>query len=144
MIAKSVDPIPDIVDNSYDLSIRHVQSIDGKVKFNHMDSPARYSNLLKLYPKTTKKYYFIYNKHLYITDPDIEMVSISAFFRDIVDPEQYSCNNNVVTCPTNPLDFEFKSLPKLEDDIVRICYQELVETFLSTREDRSSNGQENT
>lgn len=107
-----------------------------------MDSPARYSNVLKLYPKTKKKYYFIYNKHLYITDPDIEMVSVSAFFRDIVDPAEYSCNKNQVVCPTNPLDFEFKSLPKLEDDIVRICYQELAETFLSTREDRSSNGQE--
>lgn len=143
-IAKSIDPIPDIVDSYYNLAIRHVSSVDGKVKFNEMDSPARYSNLLKIYPKTKDKYFFIVDKHLYVTDPEIELVSISAFFRDLVDPQQFSCNKNSLVCPTNPLDLEFRSLPKMEDDIVNICLQELMQTFKNSQEDRSSNGQENT
>lgn len=131
MIAKSVKKLPDIVDSYYNLIIRSVQSVDGKVKFNELNTPERYANLLKLYPKhSPKPYFFMKDGYLYITDPDVEAVSISAIFKGLIDPDEYSCQDDCEDkgkCPKNPLDLEIKFLPKLEADIVLATYQKLIQ-----------------
>lgn len=144
MIAKSVEELPSVVDNYYGPAVRYVASVDGKVKFNLMNSPSQYANILKIYPNKKDKYFWIFNKHLYVTDPEVELVTISAFFSDLVDPEQFSSCKDNATCASNPLDLPFRSLPKLEDDIVNITTQEILSTFKQIPNDTSSNAQENT
>lgn len=129
MIARSVDKLPDIVDSYYSLVIRSVQSLDGKVRFNELNTPERYANLIKLYPKQKKPFFFMKDGYLYITDPDIEVTSLTAMFKGLIDPDDYSCEsdcNKEKKCVTNPLDLEIKFLPKLESDIILNTVQKLV------------------
>lgn len=128
MIARSEIKLPEIVDSYYSLIIRAVQSVDGKVKFNELNTPERYANTLKLYPKKKTPYFFMKNGYLYITDPDIEYVTITAIFKGLIDPEDFCCNSDCApaSCPTNPLDLELKYLPKLEITIINSAFQKLV------------------
>lgn len=129
MIAKSKKELPEILESSYNLAIKRVSSIDDKVKFSELTTPERYANILKIYPNSDKRYYFLKNRYLYITDPLIESVTITAVFKDLVDPDEYSCGGDERDCPKNPLDVEFKTLARLEDDIVRLSCQQILSTF---------------
>lgn len=146
MISRSKDQLPDIVDTYYGLAIDAVKSVDKKAKkFNELNSPDRYNNILKIYPNNKDKYYFFFNKYLYVTDPDIEVIYLSAFFSDVVDPDQFSsCGNADRSCPVNKLDLEWKSLPKLEDDIVKMTMEEILTTYRNINGDNTSNAQEGT
>lgn len=145
-IARSVLPLPAIVDCMFGLVIRGVWSIDEKNQFKELDSPSRLVNLMNIYPKKSfNRYYFIHESHLYVTDPNIELVKMSAFFKDIIDMSKYSCNKDVDNpCPTNPLDQKFSTLPKLEDDIVTISAQKLMESFLQIPQDATADNRERT
>lgn len=132
MIARSKIKLPDIVDSYYSLVIRSVQSVDGKVKFNELNTPERYANTLKLYPKKKTPYFFMKNGYLYITDPDIEIVTLTAMFKGLIDPDDFTCKDPCEGCKPpcvkNPLDLEIKYLPKLEHNIVNMAFQKLVIT----------------
>lgn len=148
MVASSQMKLPALVEGYYGNVVRGVFSIDSKVKFTELPNPNNYVNLSKIYPKSKKVYYWIQNGYLYISDPNIEVVKISAFFADIedvckflecvecVDPKDFTY------CPTNPLDLDFKSLPKLEDDIVRLAAAEVMDTFKRLRPEITSDNQE--
>lgn len=127
MIAKSKKKLPLLVDSRYGLSIRSVKSGDGKVKFNILNTPERYANTLALNPKQRKPYFFMKDGYLYITDPDVEIVKMSAMFQDLVDPSDFECGDcKPKGCKKNPLDLEIKYLPKLKSDIVSAAFQKLI------------------
>lgn len=142
-VAKSKEELPSIVETYLNVVIRGVYSIDGKVAFKEVQSPTRYSDILKIYPNKRDNFYWIQNKHLYITNPDIEVVKLSAFFRDIVDLSNFSkCKEDEEVCPINPLDMEWKSLPKLEDDIVRLSVEFIMNSFKRIPPENTSDGRE--
>jgi hypothetical protein len=141
-IRRSALEVPQIVDCNYNLVINGVFGIDngktkGSTKFKELLNADRYSNYLKLYPEDNKKdkFYWIQNKHLYITDSNIEKVALNAFFVDPINPADYSCTSTT-TC-INPLDLEFKSLPKIEDNVVQIVFKKISDTYKRSIEDKS-------
>ena len=143
MVAISKIELPTIVDLYQQVVVRGVFSIDGKVSFKEIQSPTRYDNILNIYPNKKDNYYWIQNKRLYITDPNIEIVRLSAFFRDIVDISKYSsCKEDSEDCPINPLDMEWKGLPKLEDDIVRLAAELIMSSFKQIPPENTSDGRE--
>lgn len=143
MIAASVKELPTIVDSYYSLAIKGVMSIDNKVRFKELDDPTRYVNFQKIYPGKVENFFWVKNKKLYITNPNIEAVSISAFFSDVLEGG-YDCGECGNDCPENPLDQEWKHLPKLADDIIRMTVSLIMETFSRVPQDNTSNGKEDT
>ena len=142
-ISKSVLTLPEIVDCFFGLVIRGVWSINGKVDFKELDSPNRLVNLMQIYPnKPFDKYYFIHENHLYVTSPDIKMVKLSAFFKDIINLNKYDCSDKTENCPINPLDQDFNTLPKLEDDIASLTAQKLLQSFMQLPQEGTSDEKE--
>lgn len=142
MITRTIKELPTIVDTYYSLAIKTVSDVSGRIQFNRLDNPTRLTNLLKIYPnKPLGTYYWIQDKHLYTTSPDLELISISAFFKELVDPNLFSCDSNNESC-TNPLDLEFKTLPKLQEDITNITAQQIANTYLRLPEQKGSDNME--
>lgn len=137
-IGKSKLTIPKIAENNYGLLIQGVYNIDKTVRFDYID-PNRYSNYLNLYKNKSKKFFWILNNHLYITDPDIEVVTLSAFFEEDVDLSVYGCGCEDFVCPTNPLDVEFKCPGFLLNTVFTIVRDNLGRTYkqseIDTQED---------
>lgn len=143
MIAKSINQLPQIVDTKYNLVVQGVWSLDRKYRFDEIGSPDRYANYLKIYPNGKKKFYWIQDGYLYITNSDIEFSTINAFFAYPIQPEKYSCDSKNVQCPINPLDMDFKTLPKLEDPISRIVYEKILKTYKQSSQDIEQNDLDN-
>lgn len=137
MVARSVEKLPRIGENIYGLLIKGVYSIDGKTKFEYTDVD-RYTNLLKLYPKkrTNNRYFWKQGNYLYISDPNIEMVKLIAFFEEFPDLSLFSCDGSK-ECPDNPLDEEFKCPGYLEEDVVSIVRETLLKTYKRSVEDKT-------
>lgn len=128
-IGKSKEPLPKIGENIYGLLIQGVYSIDKKVRFDYID-PNRYISFLNLYPNSKKKFFWVMNKHLYITDPNIEVVALSAFFEEDINEALYDCNcADDKNCPTNPLDLEFKCPGFLLNNVLTITRDNLSRTY---------------
>lgn len=134
-VARSIEKLPSIADSKFAQVIQGVWSIDKKMKYKET-SPDRYSNYLDLPNKNkNEKFFWTLNDYLYVSDPNLEMVSMAAFFTGPVDAAQYSCDADDGICPTNPLDMEFKTLPFIEDDIATIVYKKLLETSQRSKSD---------
>lgn len=135
-IARSVLDIPDIAENIYGPLIQGVYSIDKKNVFDYID-PNRYANYLSLYPKKQQKekYFWIRNNKLYISDPNIETVVLSAFFEEDINTTIYGCGCDKQPCPQNPLDAEFKCPGYLLNSVISITRSNLVETYKRSQED---------
>lgn len=143
MVTRSVKELPTIVDTYYSLAIEYVQSVDRRIQFNKLDNPSRLVNLLKIYPgKPLGTYYWVQDKHIYTTSPDLELISISAFFKELVDPNLFSCSDDASSCPVNFLDLPFKTLPKLEEDITQIAANNIANSFLRLRQEKTSDNME--
>lgn len=142
-IGKSKLNIPKIGENIYGPLIQGVYSIDKKVRFDYID-PNRYANYLTLYPKSQQKnrFYWIRNNHLYITDPNIETVTISAFFEDDIDLSIYGCNCDNFKCPQNPLDAEFKCPGFLLNNVLSITRDNINATFKRSIEDEQEDNRD--
>jgi len=141
MMAKSKEPLPKLAEGIYGVLVQGVYSVDKRVSFKQT-SPNRYVNMLQLGMKNVDKYFWVgTDKYLYITDPNIELVSIIALFEDDVDFQLYTCDNPP-PCPTNPLDLEFKCPGFLESGVVQETYKTLLETFERTKENRQVDDKE--
>lgn len=135
-IAKSTIKLPKIAENKRGLLIQGVYSLNKRVRFTDTNNPTRYINYLDLYPNGNKKFYWISTDgYLYITDPNIELIVISAHFTEDIDVYLFSCNKNNNDCPINPLDVEFKIPDYLESRLIKLTNQSLLETYKRSKED---------
>lgn len=142
-ISKSVEKLPLIANSKYNTIIQGVWSLDKKLRYKECP-PNRYSNYLKL--GIHKKEYFFWlgdNGHLYVTDPNIEKVSISALFLEPIDTNQFECTLDPNPCPSNPLDLELKTLPKIADDIINETLNKIAQTYSKLVNDAVDDDKEN-
>ena len=82
-IARSKNKIPGIAEGNYQYVIQGVYSINamgGKGKKLKEISVNRYINLLNLPIIKNEEYFWISNDYLYITNPSVEAIRLSAFF----------------------------------------------------------------
>jgi len=148
-IARSVYKIPRITEGNYQYVIQGVYSVNamgGKGKKIKEISINRYLNLLKLPIIKKEEYFWISNGYLYITNPFIKAVRISALFEeDVPNNVLYpDCDCGITVsleerCK-NPLDKEFPLPGYLEKQVMDLVTKELLQTYFNIKTDVSEEG----
>jgi len=106
----------------------------------------RYINLLKLPIIKNEEYYWIMNDYLYVNNPLLKAIRISALFEedvpnDLLYPE-CCCGENIVTedyC-MNPLDKPYGLPGYLQTQVLELATKKLMSTYFATKTDITSDG----
>lgn len=142
-VSRSVHEIPEVAEGIFGLLIQYVSS-PGLTQFDPVSLP-RFVNLLKLQVKNTKKYFWIHNKRLYVTNPDVEVVNLSVF------PEEDFDITTISACPSkkqlvdtciNPLDREFKIPSYLRKTLIDLVSETIGRTYSQHVADSTPNAQD--
>lgn len=148
-IARSKYKLPRISEGNYQYLIQGVYSINalsGTGKKLKEISVNRYINLLKLPLIKNQLYYWILNGYLYVTNPLLQAIRISAFFEEDVPNEimysECACGKSGPTdeewCK-NPLDKEFALPGYLEKQTLELTSQKLLNTYFRLKTDMTQN-----
>ena len=147
-IARSKYKLPRIAEGNYQYVIQGVYSINamgGKgTKFKEI-TVNRYTNLLKLPIIKKESYFWIVNDYLYVTNPLLQKVRISAFFEEDVPNEimfpECDCGSPQASDEDwcmNPLDKEFPCPGYLEKQVLELASQKLLSTYFRIKTDMTS------
>lgn len=142
-IARSKEKLPRIGESNYFYAIKGVFSVDQKIKLKEI-TPTRYINLLKLPARIPEFYYWVQNNYLYVTNPNLCKIKISAFFEEdvpnsILYPEcECAIHTPASELCKNPLDTEFKCPAYLLQNVVEVTSKNLLNTYFRLPEDRTS------
>lgn len=150
-ISRSKFKLPPISEGNYQYVIQGVYSINamgGKGKKLKEISINRYLNLLKLNIRKHEDYFWINNNYLYVTNPEVKSVRISALFETDVPNEIMfpdcdcgtSSSSPIEERCMNPLDKNFSLPGYLENQVLQITSQRLLSTYYNLKEDNSSDG----
>ena len=154
-IGRSMYRLPKIAEGTkFGMLIQGVYSIDGLSRKFIESSAERYANSLSLGIRTKEIHYWIQDKYLYISDPNIEMVKISAYFEEDIpivlqsypnycnnsaakgccpsSDESYSVQDQSLCCPPNPYDLVFKSPGYMKASIIDKVCEILRKTYMNT------------
>ncbi len=136
-ISRSVEKLPKIAEAKFGLLIQRVTGLEFATKYIQ-STPTRYTNLLNISPKTKEQFYWILNGYLYITNPDLKMASISAYFEDepnstLLCPDGCDCGPHNKDCDPcqNPLDREFKCPGDLLGTVEEMVAKYLLGTYFN-------------
>ena len=147
-IARSKFKLPRIAEGNYQYVIQGVYSINamgGKgTKFKEI-TVNRYTNLLKLPIIKKESYFWVINDYLYVTNPLLQKVRLSAFFEEDVRNEimypECDCGTPQASdeewCK-NPLDKEFPCPGYLEKQVLELTSQKLLSTYFAIKTDLTS------
>jgi|TARA_R110002153_G_scaffold86470_1_gene214740 hypothetical protein len=148
-VAKSKYKLPKISEGNYQYVIQGVYSINAmggsgtKIKEITIN---RYLNLLKLPMIKKESYFWISNGYLYLSNPLVESIRISAFFEENIPKEimypDCKCNTNYSTedyC-MNPLDRESFVPGYLEQQTLAMTSTKLLNTYFNIKSDMSNEG----
>lgn len=151
-IAKSKQRIPKIAEGIYGLLIQHVSSVElgsrRTIKLKET-TPTRYTNILRLNLKNKDIYYWIYNDHLWITNPDTKLASLAALFETDI-PNILLYPNEDCGCKPpagedkckNPLDQPFKCPGFLHNAVIDLVSKRLLQTYFGIVNDVKENGKD--
>lgn len=149
-VARSKFKLPRIAEGNYQYLIQGVYSINamsGMGKKLKEITINRYVNLLKLPVIKNEEYYWIQNGYIYVNNPLLQAIRVSAYFEqdvpnDILYPKDCHCSNPLVTndefCK-NPLDKEYACPGYLEKQVLELTSQKLLSTYFRVKEDLTSN-----
>lgn len=148
-IARTKIKMPRISEGNYQYLIQGVYSINalgGRGKKLKEITLNRYVNLLKLPIIKNEEYYFIVNDYLYVTNPLLQAIRISAFFEDDVPNDimfsDCNCGSKIEDeeyCK-NPLDRKFGLPGNLQKQILDLTSQRLLSTYFRIKTDMTSDG----
>lgn len=149
-IARTKFKLPRIAEGNYQYVIQGVYSINamsGKGKKLKEISINRYLNLLKLPVIKKEEYFWISNGYLYVTNPNVNAVRLSALFEeDVINELMYpecgcgSPNYTDEQLCMNPLDKEFSLPGYLEQQVLELTSKKLLSTYFNIKSDVSSEG----
>lgn len=131
-ISRSKKKIPKFVDNTYGPVVQGVFTIDKKKKFTYMD-PNRYVTTLSLY-NTKGLYFWRHNGYLYVSDPNIEKVTLIAYFEGDFNYFDFICNHEQ-KCAPNPLDLDFKCPAYLQKSVFDLTRDTFNKTYKNSVQD---------
>jgi len=141
MISRSKYKLPAISEGIYGYLIQWVMNVDKTQNFNYL-SKNRYVNYRKMNPTIREVCYFIDNRFLYITQPDVQVISISAYFEDNIPKKllfpDCECSHKVDydECK-NPLDLQFKCPGYLTDQVITMTTKSLLDSYFRIEPDRT-------
>lgn len=140
IVARSRKKIPRISEGIFGLLVQSVFS-PGRKKFDY-SALDRFVNILSL-GVNTKKYYWIYNDYLYISDENIEYVTVIAYFDDDFKQEELSaCYKGESDECINPLDKEFPIPSYLEKQLIDLVNENLNKTYFRHIVDSQTNAKD--
>ena len=149
-VARTKFKLPRIAEGNYQYIIQGVYSINAlsgrgtKIKEITIN---RYTNLIKLPIIKREEYYWIMNGYLYISNPLLRAIRISALFEEevrneIMYPDCKECAieyTNAELC-MNPLDKEYACPGYLEKQVLELTSQKLLQTYFSVKTDITAEG----
>ncbi len=148
-ISRSKHKIPNIAEGNYQYVIQGVYSINaigGKGTKIKEITINRYTNLLQLAVRRTEMYYMIIDDYLYVTNPNIQAIRLSALFTKEVSNELLyppSCCGNDTPLEDrclNPLDREFPLPGYLEKQVLDLTSEKLLKTYFRLKTDITAEG----
>lgn len=148
-VARTKFKLPRIAEGNYQYLIQGVYSINamsGMGKKMKEVTVNRFINLLKLPVIKKEEYYWIMNGYLYVSNPLLKAIRITAYFEqdipnEIMYPQDCECANYVSDedwCK-NPLDKEFPCPGYLEKQVLELTSQKLLSTYFRVKEDMTQN-----
>jgi hypothetical protein len=149
-VARTKFKLPRIAEGNYQYIIQGVYSINAMsgrgTKFKEI-TINRYVNLIKLPIIKKESYYWIMNDYLYISNPLIEAIRISALFEQDVPNEimfpECDCGGVEYTddewCK-NPLDKPYALPGYLEKQALELTSQKLLSTYFRLKTDMTQEG----
>jgi hypothetical protein len=150
-VARSKYKLPRIAEGNYQYVIQGIYSINAMGgrgnKFKEI-TINRYVNLLKLPIIKNEQYYWILNGYLYISNPLMQAVRISAFFEtdvpnEILYPQDCDCTGKTVEDAVwclNPLDKQYALPGYLEKQVLELTSQKLLNTYFRIKTDMTQDG----
>lgn len=148
VISRSKHKLPKMSEGIYGYLIQWVMNVEKKRKLAEV-SFNRYVNLLQINSTDKRVYYIVDKGYLYITQPNVSTVSISAYFEENV-PKIIlypPCDCNTKAPPydecLNPLDLQFKCPGYLEDNVVKMTSKYLIDTYFRLEDDKTSDNNDN-
>jgi hypothetical protein len=147
-IARSKYKLPKIAEGNYQYLIQGVYSVNamgGRGKKLKEISINRYINLLKLPIVKNEHYYWIFNGYLYVTNPDMTAIRMSALFEEDIpsnimfpDCECSAKPSSIEEACINPLDQKFALPGYLSSQVLELTSQKLMNTYFRLKSDQSS------
>ena len=148
-VARTKYKLPRISEGNYQYLIQGVYSINAMggmgTKFKEI-TINRYMNLLKLPIIKNEQYYWIANGgYLYVSNPTLQAIRLSAFFEEDV-PNEVLYGDCTAQQPSveewclNPLDKEYGLPGYLEKQVLELTSQKLLSTYFRLKTDITDNG----
>ena len=123
-IRRTIKKIPSIRSIAGKYLIMSVSSIDGSVKYSQTNVSSVGRMFTSYYSRFIKsKYYFIHDNYIWITD-DIDMISITASFKDPVDAYRCSCDSSCI----NNLDAPISIPSNLVSEVVAMAVSSIMQS----------------
>ena len=151
-IGRSRFKLPRVAEGNYQYIIQGVYSINalsGVGKKLKEITINRYVNLIKLPIIKNDEYYWIQNGYLYINNPLLKAIRISALFdedvpNDVMYPE-CGCGGrepSVEDICMNPLDKEYALPGYLQNQVLALTSQKLLATYFRINDDKTSDNKD--
>lgn len=151
-IGRSRFKLPRIAEGNYQYIIQGVYSINalsGVGKKLKEITINRYVNLIKLPIIKNEEYYWIQNDYLYINNPLLKAIRISALFEEDVPNEimypECGCGGyepSVEDYCKNPLDKEYALPGYLQNQVLALTSQKLLSTYFRINDDKTSDNKD--
>jgi len=151
-IGRSRFKLPRIAEGNYQYIIQGVYSINalsGVGKKLKEITINRYVNLIKLPIIKNEEYYWIQNGYLYINNPLLKAIRISALFEEDVPNEimypECGCGGrepSVEDYCKNPLDKEYALPGYLQNQVLALTSQKLLSTYFRINDDKTSDNKD--
>jgi hypothetical protein len=149
-IARTKFKIPKVAEGNYQYVIQGVYSINalgGRGKKLKEITVNRYLNLLKLPIIKNEEYFWIIDNYLYVTNPLLKAIRLSAFFEEDVPNEilypECGCGGQIPAVEDyciNPLDKPFALPGYLENQVLALTSQKLLSTYFQVKTDMTDDG----
>lgn len=149
-IARSRFKLPKIAEGNYQYVIQGIYSINalgGKGKKLKEITINRYMNLLKLPIVKNEEYFWIMDNYLYVNNPLLQTIRLSAFFEEDVPNElmypECGCGGYTPVVEDycmNPLDKPFALPGYLEQQVLQLTSQKLLATYFRLKTDITEDG----
>jgi hypothetical protein len=149
-ISRTRFKIPKVAEGNYQYVIQGVYSINalgGKGKKLKEITVNRYLNLLKLPIIKNEDYFWIIDNYLYVTNPLLKAIRLSAFFEEDVPNEvmypECGCGGLTPVLEDycmNPLDKPFALPGYLEKQVLEATSQKLLATYFRLKTDMGDDG----
>ena len=148
-VARSKYRLPRISEGIYQYIIQGVYSVNamgGRGKKLKEVTINRYINILKLPFIKKEEYFWIHDNYLYVSNPEVKAVRITAMFEEDVPTEilfpdcDCAAQVPVEELCKNPLDKEFSLPGYLEKQVLDLTTQKLMSTYFGIKQDSANEG----